>query len=85
MGVKFGELTFFKHLVKEVWRINRSASRVLIVITNLDGFSLANHERFTKFANFPPPNFPVIQYRICASINIRVGVICESEVVGGNS
>ena len=45
---------------KKVWRINRSANRLLIISTNLDGFSLANHGRFAKFANishrqsFPP-------------------------------
>ena len=35
---------------KKVWRINRSAKGLLIVTTTLDGFSLANHERFAKFA-----------------------------------
>ena len=34
---KFGELTLFEHLAKEVWQINRSANRLLIVSTNLDG------------------------------------------------
>ena len=29
---------------------NRSANRLLIVSTNLDGFSLANHGQSTKFA-----------------------------------
>ena len=49
---------------KKVWRINRSANRLSIVSTKLDGFSLANHGRFTKFANLPPPppNFPTIWY-----------------------
>ena len=46
---KFGELTRFEHLV-EVWQINGSGNRLLIVNTNLDGFSLANHRRFAKFA-----------------------------------
>ena len=63
MGGKFGKLTHFKHLVKEIWRINRSANRLLIINNNLDGFSLANHGRFAKFANVsPPPKFPSIQY-----------------------
>ena len=54
-GEKFGELTHFEHLVKEsLWRINRSANKLLIVSTNLDGFSLANHGRFAKFTNVPP-------------------------------
>ena len=30
-------------------QINRLANKILIVITNLDGFSLANHGRFAKF------------------------------------
>ena len=38
-GGKGGELT----QRKKAWRINRSANRLLIVIANLDGFSLANH------------------------------------------
>ena len=42
MGGKFGELTLFEHLVN-VWRINRSTNKILIVITNLDGISLANN------------------------------------------
>ena len=44
-GVKYGESTLFEHL-----RINRSANRLLIVTTNLDGFSVANHGRSAKFA-----------------------------------
>ena len=40
---KFGELTLFEHLAKKVWLISRSAKRLLIVSTNLDGSSLANH------------------------------------------
>ena len=49
-GGKFGELILFEHLVKKVWRINRSANRLLIVCTNVDGFSLANDGQFAKFA-----------------------------------
>ena len=37
-------------LVSSIWRINRSANRLLIVSTNLDAFNLANHGRFAKFA-----------------------------------
>ena len=51
---KFGELTLFEPLAKEIWRINRSANRIFIVSTNLDGFSLANHRRFAKFAKLSP-------------------------------
>ena len=61
-GEKFGELTLFELLAKEIKvpQINRSA---LIVSTNLDGFSLANHQQFSKFAKLPPPlpNFPMEQ------------------------
>ena len=47
----------------KVWRINRSDDRLLIVSTNLVGFSLANHRWFAKFAKLsPPPNFPTIWY-----------------------
>ena len=55
-GEKFSEFTIFERLAKKVWQINRSANRLLIVSTNLDGFSLTNH-------NLPNlPNFPTIQY-----------------------
>ena len=47
---KFGELTLFEPLVKESLQINRTANRLLIVSTNLNGFSLVNHGRFAKFA-----------------------------------
>ena len=39
---------------KKVWRINRSGNGLLIVITNFDGFSLANHGQFAKFAKLFP-------------------------------
>ena len=48
MGKIFGEFAVFKHLVKTVWQISGSANRLLIVSTNLDGFSLANHKWFSK-------------------------------------
>ena len=50
MGGKFGELILFEFWRKKVWRINRSANRLLIVSTNLDDFSLVNHGQFAKFA-----------------------------------
>ena len=50
---KFGESTLLKHLVKKVWRINRSENRLLIVSTDLDDFSLANHGQFAKFTKLP--------------------------------
>ena len=48
MGRKFGELILFEHLVKESLA-NRSANRLSIVNTKLDGFSLANHRQFANF------------------------------------
>ena len=46
-GGKFGELTLLNIWRKKVW-INRSAKKLLIVSTNLDGFSLMNHGWFAK-------------------------------------
>ena len=54
------ELTLFKRLVKKLWRINRSAKGLLIVATNLNGFSLEN--RLQVYQTFYPPNFTAIQY-----------------------
>ena len=60
---------------KKVWRINRSANRLLLVSTNLDGFNLANYGQFTKFAKLSPrQTFPLygscyIQY---SNIYVRV-------------
>ena len=68
---KFGELTCFEHLM-----INISANRTLIVSTNLDGFSLANHRRFTKLSH----------YTVCArsssvrGFNIKAIAPCAGEV-----
>ena len=53
-GVKFGEMTRFEHLAKESLANYRSANRLLIVSTNLNGFSLANCGRFAKFAKLSP-------------------------------
>jgi len=39
---KFAEFTRFEHLAKKVWRMNRFSQKVILVSTNLDGFSLAN-------------------------------------------
>ena len=49
---KFGELTRFEHLAKESLANYRSANRLLIVSTNLDGFSLANRGRFIKLSRY---------------------------------
>ena len=45
----FDEFILFKYLAEKVWQMNRSAKRLLIVTTTLDGFSLANRRQFTKF------------------------------------
>ena len=53
MGGKFGKLTHFKPAFGERKfgeLIDQPIRRLLIVSTNLDGFSLANHRRFAKFA-----------------------------------
>ena len=48
---------------KKVWRMNESVKRLLIVTATLDGFSLANHKQFAKYAlNFLHlPNFPAMR------------------------
>ena len=51
-GGRFGKLTLFEPLARESWRINRSANRLLIVSTNLDGFNLVNHGRFAKLSRY---------------------------------
>ena len=47
---KFGEMTS-SIWRKKVWR-NTSAKRLLIVSTNFDGFSLANHARLAKLSRY---------------------------------
>ena len=44
-----GEFTLFKCLVEKSLANDRSAKRLLIITTTLDGFSLANCRRFAKF------------------------------------
>ena len=51
---KVGELTRFEHLAKESLENYKSANRLLIVSTNLNGFSLANRRRFAKFIKLSP-------------------------------
>ena len=75
-GRMFGEFILFRCLVKKVWWMNRSAKRLLIVTTTLDGFSLANHRRFTKFAKFSiRQTFPI--YGICKSLQIDFEIHSE--------
>ena len=49
-GEMFGKFTFLSIWQKKVWRMNGSAKGLLMVTTDMDGFSLANCRRFTKFA-----------------------------------
>ena len=59
---------------KSLIKMKRSAKRLLIVSTNLDGFSLVNDKQYAKFTKPPPPppNFPAIQYtkKILHSYNL---------------
>ena len=57
----FGELTRSEHLAKESLVNYRSANKLLIVSTNLNGFSLANHGRFAKISPHQP--FPLYGIR----------------------
>ena len=76
---KFGKLTLFKHSAKEVRQISRSADRLLIESSNWDGFSLANHGQFAKFAKLlPPPNFPATRYNICTEPILYPSVVSVS-------
>ena len=44
----------------KVWRMHRFSHKVIIISKNLNGFSLANHGRFTKFAKLSPrQTFPL--------------------------
>ena len=65
MGGKFGELISLSLWRKKVWQINRSANRLLIVSTNLDGFSLVNHRQFAKLS----PHQTFLLYGIHVAIN----------------
>ena len=52
---------------KKVWRINRSANRLLIVSTNLDRFSLVNHGRFAKLSCYTVQHF---NYLLCMCVGM---------------
>ena len=44
----------------KVWRMDGFSHKVIIISKNLDGFSLANHGRFAKFAKLSPrQTFPL--------------------------
>ena len=58
-GECLANLLFSSVWWNQVWRMNRSAKRLLIVTTTMDGFSLANRRWSTKFM----PNFlPITLY-----------------------
>ena len=58
-GGKFRKFTpFLSVWRRKVWRINRSAKRLLIY-----GFSLVNHKQFAKFAKLSPPKLS--HYTVC--------------------
>ena len=59
---------------KKVWRINRSANRLLIESTTLNDFSLANHGRFIKFIKLSlHQTFPLygIFWRVSPTTDLR--------------
>ena len=56
----------FSSIWRKFWQMNRSAKRLLTVITNLDGFSLANHGRFAKF-----PPVKLSRYMVLETIDNR--------------
>ena len=58
----------------KVWQINRSANRLFILSTNLDGFNLANHGQFAKFAKVS--HYTVLPL-IMEVLNLwRLNIIC---------
>ena len=75
MGVKFGELTLFEHLVKQ-----GLAKRLLTVSTYLDGFSLVNHGQFAKFAELSShQTFQLYGNRkMCKSIICSYKTVCSN-------
>ena len=42
----------FLSIWQKVWQVNRSAKNLLIVTSNLDGFSLVNHGGFAKLSRY---------------------------------
>ena len=62
-GEYLANLLFSSIWQKKVWRMNRSAKELLIITTNLDGFSLANRRQFAKFAKLS-------RYMVCMHIHM---------------
>ena len=65
----------FKALAENVWQISRSAKGLLMVTTDLNGFSLANCRRFAKFAKLSTrQTFPL--YGMLTDVNSSVLKVC---------
>ena len=65
-GGKVWRIDFLSIWRKKVQRINRSANRLLIVSTNLVGFSLVNHGWFAKFTKLS-------RYTVVQLIYVAIG------------
>ena len=63
---KFGELTCLNIWRKNVWRVNRSANRLLIVSTNLDGLVWRIADDLPNLPNFPPAKLSC--YKVVTSV-----------------
>ena len=69
-GESLADRLFLSIWQMNVWRINRSANRLSIVRTNLDGFSLVNHGWFAKFAKLSPyQTFPLYSIWLAILLN----------------
>ena len=69
---KFGQFTLFEQLAKKVWQINRSVKRLLIVSTNINGFSLVSHRWFAKFTKLS--HYTVMPYS-CMNCKFKIECI----------
>ena len=56
-----GKVWLVECLVEKVWRMNRSAKELLIVVTNLMVLVWRIADDSPNSANFLPPNVPAIQ------------------------
>ena len=75
-GGKVGK--FIRIWQKNVWQINRSAKRSLIVSTNLYGFSLTNHGRFRKLSCYTVC-ICILRYYTLSKVDLVIAyIICDS-------
>ena len=84
-GGNIGELTHFEHLAKENLVNNRSANRLLMISTNLDGFSLANHRQFANVSprqSFPPYGITVTVVANNETIIVAVKITSSLYILG---